>query len=80
MPEPAELTWRFTAYGVANCETSEVRVGMLAGERILVTGGSGFIGRSVVPALLDAGARSPKPPRELQASEAVLEALRRRDS
>jgi len=29
---------------------------MLAGERILVTGGSGFIGRSVVPALRSAGA------------------------
>jgi UDP-glucose 4-epimerase len=29
---------------------------MLAGERILVTGGSGFIGRSVVPALRAAGA------------------------
>src|SRR2546430_16677869 len=29
---------------------------MLAGERILVTGGSGFIGRPVVPALREAGA------------------------
>ena len=30
---------------------------MLAGENVLVTGGSGFIGRTVVPALLAAGAR-----------------------
>jgi UDP-glucose 4-epimerase len=34
-----------------------VGVGELAGERVLVTGGAGFLGRSVVPALRAAGAQ-----------------------
>ena len=35
----------------------DVRRTMFAGEHVLVTGGSGFIGRSIVPALLADGAR-----------------------